>query len=136
MAFADTIKELPFAATTTSGRGFLPPIFRASMHVLYLLGCSADEKVEVSLEEALTELRQAEEHWNARAEIPAISNLSLAKGKTMATAFNQAIKEYENWTPDARIANLRELAHRIAQYAADLDRELTGIRDSDPGTSM
>lgn len=136
MAFADTIRGLPFASRTQTASGFFPPLFRASGHVLYLLGCLADENVEVTDEQALTELRHAQEHWNARATTPALSGQVAERATAIGTAIGEAIAEFGGWEADARIQNLRDLANRIAQYSADLDRELTGIRDSDPGSSL
>ena len=136
MAFADTIRGLPFASRTQTASGFFPPLFRAAGHILYLLGCLAADNVEVLVEEALTELRHAQEHWNARATTPALSAQATERATAIGTAIGEALAEFEGWEPDARIQNLRDLANRIAQYAADLDRELTGIRDSDPGSSL
>lgn len=134
--FADTIKDLPFTPTTPNGSGFLPPIFRASMHILFLLACHADDRVEVTDQNALDWLGEAQEHWNARLITPAVSTVTLGKANTIAKAIGEAMAEYTAWNADTRTTNLRELSQRIAQYAADLDREFTGHRDSDPGTSL
>jgi hypothetical protein len=111
-------------------------MFRASQHILFLLACVADDKVTVSDEEALNELKEAKAHWDARVTSEAVSTATTEKSKLIGKAIDEAIAEYIKWTKDNRTANLRDLAHRIAQNAADLDRELVGIRDSDPGTSL
>ena len=134
--FEETIKELPFNPRTTTGSGFLPPIFRASMHLLYLLACHADEAIEVTDEQAIDTLKQAQEHWNARTTPPSISTGCATRAATISTAIGEAITEYPTWNTDAKTSNIRDLCHRIAQLAADLDRELTGIRDSDPGRTL
>jgi len=136
MAFADTIKELPFAGRTPTGSGFFPPMFRASQHILFLVACINDDDVKVTDKEALGELDEARKHWDARAKTEAVSTATHAKSDLIAKGITEAIAEYGKWTPEARTTNLRDLAHRIAQHAADLDRELVGIRDSDPGTSL
>lgn len=136
MPFADTMKTLPFTPRTPQGSGFFPPIFRASQHILFLLACVADENVPVEDGEAVGELQQAMEHWNARAKITTVSTASLDRANILGTAIAEAAGEYTAWTPENRTANLRDLANRIAQFSADLDRELVGLRDSDPGTTL
>ena len=136
MAFTDTIRALPFTPRTANASGFIPPMLRAMGHILYVLGCLADEAVPKTDEEVLNELRHAQEHWNARATTEAVSTPTRDRAASIGTALTEAIEEYPGWETDARINNLRDLAHRLIQYGADLDRELVGIRDSDPGTSL
>lgn len=136
MAFADTIKQLPFQARTPTGSGFFPPMFRASQHILYLVGCIADDDVTVTEKDALGELEEARKHWDARLKTPALSTDIITKSDLIGTAIAEAIAEYPKWKAETATTNLRDLAHRIAQHAADLDRELVGNRDADPGTSL
>ena len=136
MAFADTLKELPFTPRTPTGSGFLPPMFRGSGHILYLVGVLADDKTTVTDDEAKAELQQAREHWNARIVTPAISTIAIEKAARTQTLIDEAIAEYDGWNADTRIANIRDLGHRVSQFMADLDRELVGIPNSDPGTSL
>lgn len=138
MAFTDTIAQIPFTPSTTNGRGFLPPIVRAQGHVLYLLGNLADaENHPVTDEEALSELRAAEEHFRARSNPEeTISTGTRAFATLLNTALTEAITEYPGWTPENRLTNLRNLAHRVVAFSAVLDRELAGLTDSDAGSSL
>jgi hypothetical protein len=136
MAFVDSIRALPFAGRTQMGGGFLAPMVRAMGHLLFLLGCIADEDTPVTDEAAINELTHARDHWNARAISEAVSTPVRERAVTIGTAINEAIAEWAGWDQQARETNLRDLNHRILQYAADLDRELVGLRDSDPGTTL
>lgn len=136
MPFQDTIRALPFAGRTQLGQGFLPPMIRAMGHLLFLNACLADENVTVALPEAIEELTHAREHWNARTATEAVSTAARNRAETIGTAIEEAIQEFEGWDENTRINNIRSLNHRILQYAAELDRETVGIRDSDPGTSL
>lgn len=136
MSFSDTINTLPFAPRTQHGSGFLPPILRAATHVIYLLGCINDERVEVAPEEALAELNAAREHFGARVQTQNISTVAIASADTLASALVEAVAEYPDWTAEQATTNLRNLANRIMQFAASLDRELVGLRESDPGSTL
>jgi hypothetical protein len=136
MPFTDTIAELPFTPRTPTASGFLPPMVRGMNHIVYLIGCMADEKVTVTPEEAIEELKHAQEHWNARTETQAVSTDSVTRATTIGRGIGEAITEFADWNEEQRITNLRNLTHRILQYTAELDRELVGIRDSDPGSSL
>lgn len=136
MAFADTIRTLPFTPRTPLASGFVPPMLRASFHILLLLSYHAEEKLEVTDEEALRELGHARDHWIAKATPPSISSGAAARALTIGTAIEEASAEWSQWTPEQRTTNLRDLSNRILQNAADLDRELVGIRDSDPGSIL
>ena len=136
MPFADTIRTLPYVARTPAASGFLPPMLRSMGHVLYLVGCIADEAVVVTDEDALGELRHAQEHWRARNETPAASTAAHDQARIIATCLTEAIAEYPEWTQDQRVQNLRDLGNRFVAHCAFLDRELVGITDSDPGSSL
>lgn len=136
MAFADTIRQLPFTPTTARARGFLPPIMRGTQHILYLLGCIAEEAMPVTDQQAEQELTHASEHFAAIAQTGFVSNAVADRAALIRTAVNEARTEFPAWNADARIANLRDLANRSAQLCADLDRELVGLRDSDAGSSL
>lgn len=136
MPFADTIRTLPYVARTATASGFLPPMVRAMGHIIYLVGCNADEAVTVTDEDALGELRHAQEHWNARNATPAASTAAHDQARIIATCITEAIAEYPAWTADQRTQNLRDLGNRLVAHCAFLDRELVGITDSDPGSSL
>lgn len=136
MAFADSIQQLPYAPRAQAARGFVPPMLRAMGHILFLTACLADENVAVTDEEALTELRHAAEHWNARTETDAVSTATNQSSALIGVTIGEAITEYEGWDEAHRVQNLRDLANRIMGYTATLDRELVGITESDPGSSL
>lgn len=136
MAFTDSIAALPFTPRSANGSGFLPPILRAMGHILYLLGCLADEAVEVTQDQGLEELRAAGAHWNARTDSENLSGDARARATLIGTAIGDATREWPEWTDDQKRDNLRDLAHRLVQFGADLDRELVGITGSDPGSSL
>lgn len=134
--FADTIAKLPFTGKTPQGAGFFPPMFRASSHVLFLLSCLDDEDVKVTNKDIIDQLQEALTHWDARAKTPATSTVINDKADLVRQAIAEASTEAEGWDDKTRVKNIRDLAQRIAQHAADLDRELVGLRESDPGTSL
>lgn len=136
MAFADTIRTLPFAGRTANASGFLPPLLRAMGHILYLAACAADANITINAGEGEAELDHAREHWNARANTQAVSTAARDRATAIGTALTEARAEWPNWDRETRTNNLRDLAQRLVQYTADLDRELVGIRDSDPGTTL
>lgn len=135
-----TIQELttliPFTPETQTGRGFLPPLLRGLNHILFLLACLADDTIEVTNEQAINELTQAQDHWNA---IEFTTNLSTA-ATAYVGAFQQTLRtiitDYHGWTNDVAISNLRDFTHRSMALAAFLDRELIGITNSDPGSTL
>jgi hypothetical protein len=135
--FSDTIAQIPFAPTTADGSGFLPPIVRAQGHVLYLLGMLADDEVTVEDEKALAELVAAEAHFHARADASeTVSTATRGIATLLNTALLEASAEYPIWTPELRITNIRNLAHRVVAFSAVLDRELVGLTGSDPGSAL
>lgn len=136
MPFTETIRAIPYTPRGQQASGYLPPILRAMGHVLYLTGCLADENVTVTTEEAIAELQEAENHWNACATSPALSEAIVARGTSIGTAIVEARDEYASWAEDRRVQNLRDLANRVIQFSCDLDRELIGLTGSDPGTSL
>lgn len=136
MAFADTIRAMPYVARTPQSSGFLPPLIRGMNHIINLLTCLADDQITVTDEEAIAELTAAREHFNGRTATPAVSTAAVERANALTTALNEAIAEYPGWNADQRIGNLRDFVHRVLQYCADLDRELVGLRTSDPGTTL
>jgi hypothetical protein len=136
MAFTDTLTQLPYTPRTQTASGFLPPMLRGMGHILFLLGCLSDDKVDVTTEEGQQELAHAMEHWNARATPAAVSTAARDRATLLGVALTEAHAEFADWDNDTRITRVTDLSHRILQYSADLDRELVGIRDSDPGTAL
>lgn len=138
MSFATDIAAIPLTARQTDAKGFLPPIIRATGHLLFVLADAATEEGHRILtdDEALEELTHAKGHWDAITTNEAISTPT----KTLITAFGKAVSsaitEFPDWDRNARITNLRDLGNRAAGISAALDRELVGLRDSDAGLSL
>lgn len=134
--FSDTLRELPFNGRSEQGSGFLPPMIRAMGHLMVLLEYVGDPAHEVTDEEIENELNAAEQHWAARALTENISTTASDRAALINTAIHDARGEFSGWDENTRIANLRDLTHRVVQFTADLDRELVGLAGSDPGTSL
>lgn len=135
MSFADDIARIPYTPRGTDAAGFLAPIFRAMGHLLMVLNITADEELREQTDDEilLTELRDAHAHWTA---VNAEQALSTATGATVGAfgnAIASAIDEFPTWDETTRVRNIRDLLNRSAGLAAILDRELVGLRDSDPG---
>lgn len=137
MTFATDLARLPYEAREQDAKGFLPPIARAVTHLTFVLAHENEEGVRhIEDDEALDELKHAQLHWQA---ITGTENLSAASHQHVdnyGTALNSAITEFADWDHDTRISNLRDLAHRGAALMAVLDRELVGLKGSDPGFSL
>lgn len=136
MAFTDTLATLPFTPQTPNGSGFFPPMLRAMGHVLYLTACLADENIEVTDEQAGTELSAAITHWGERTGTENVSTDATTQADRIASLLFEAREEFSGWPEADKLNNIRGIAQRIVGYAAFLDRELVGLRDSDPGSTL
>lgn len=139
MTFIEDLGRLPIAANTPEATGFLPPILRASGHLLFVLGQAADEEIELTPEneaELLSELQHAKGHWDAINANDALSAAAVAHLGNFGTAIDSAIAEFGTWDRPTKLRNTRDLANRIVSYAATLDRELVGITNSSAGTNF
>lgn len=136
MVAAARVKEIAFRGKTPHGAGFFPPILRAAGHTLYLLGMIADDKITVTDEEAIEELKHAQTHWAARSETDAVSQATRETAEKLGIALGEIITEWKGMADANKTTVLRDYNNRLVQYAADLDRELVGLTDSDPGTSL
>jgi hypothetical protein len=139
MTFAEDLARLPVAANTPEASGFLPPIFRASGHLLFVLGQAADEEIELTEEneaELISELRHAKGHWDAINANDALSAAAVAHLGNFGAALDSAIAEFTRWDRPTKLRNTRDLANRIVSYAATLDRELVGLPASSAGTNF
>lgn len=134
--FRTTVHAIPFSPTTENGAGFLPPIIRALGHILYILGCLAAEDVTVAEADAVTEITHAKGHWDARVVPASVSTAAATRGIAISELFTLAQDGFTRWPEDHRVDNLRELANRIVDYTAFLDRELTGVTGSDAGRML
>ena len=136
MSAKDTIASMPFNPTSEKGTGFLPPLLRGIHHLMFLMACIADEEVTVNDADAVAELLEAHGHLEAITIAPSISTDTAARTAVLRQAVIEFRDEYTGLTAVERTDILRDLVHRSFQFAADLDRELTGTRQSDPGTSL
>jgi hypothetical protein len=135
MTFTAALEAIPFTATTPNGTGWLPPIIRASGHILHLAASLADEAIPVTDEEALNELQAALGHLNSRTGTDNISTATREAAANLDNLVAQTIAEFSGWTPEDRVKNLEQVGHRFTALASTLDWELIGLR-SDPGTSL
>lgn len=135
MTFATDLAAIPYAPKETQAKGFLPPIARAIGHTIFVLEAIAAER-EIPAEEMKGELTHAQEHWHAINHGGAISATTIAAIENIGKAFDSAVTEFDAWNKDQRVRNLRDLYNRVAAYTATLDRELLGLRDSDPGHQL
>jgi hypothetical protein len=138
MSFADDIARIPYNPRGTDAAGFLAPMFRTVGHLLMALNATADETLRehTNDEEILTELRDARTHWDAVNWNEALSTATATTVTAFGGALGSAAEEFPNWDEQTRIRNIRDLANRSAAIASVLDRELVGLRDSDPGYAL
>lgn len=137
MAFADTIATIPFNPATEEGKGFLPTFFRAGGHLLYLVGRLYDTPTRRPTDNQVEQEFEAMTRHLAEITVP---DFMSEQAKTYVTnflaSFNSLKEEYFAWEEQARKDNLVMLANRGIQIASFLDREILGLRDSDPGQSI
>lgn len=140
MTFATDLATLPYDAREQEAKGFLPPIARATGHLLFVLTDSAIDAAGgtrvLQDEEALGELTHAQAHWRQITGTEVISAAAATHITNYGRAIDAAIAEFADWTADQRRDNLRDLANRGAGLMAALDRELVGLRNSDPGFAI
>jgi len=139
MTFATDLAKVPFTATQQNAVGFLPPLMRAAGHLLFVLAdCAVAEGDTRPLtdDEVAGELKHAKEHWDAIVLDEALSAGTRETLGFIGKCITSANKEFGTWDRDAKIRNLRDLGNRIAGVTATLDRELVGLRGSDPGLTL
>lgn len=138
--FNAALETIPYSPAQSDARGLLAPLMRASGHILYLIGATAEEKHVVMPEEEKNELTAAAAHLadTSLLTLPVISDEANRHIKTFVTAVGIARDNFEGWSPEDRTTALRNLANRAAGLGAFLDRELTGINpaQSDPGSAL
>lgn len=135
--FEEILAALPYAPRTEHGEGFLAPLARTTGHLLYLLGRLADTPTRRPTDNQITEeLSSLSEHLSSFA-IPEYMSTA-AKNET--TAFLSGVHfirdHFMEWEPDDRITRLRDFDNRVIALHSRLDREVLGIRASDPGQSL
>lgn len=135
--FDEAIATLPYTPTTEYGRGFLPAFMRAAGHFLYLLGRLSDTPTRRPTD---NQIRQEIDSIKRHFENFTVPEYFSEQARTHVTNFQQAFDaldtEIGDWDADVRIANLQKMQNRTLQLMAFLDREMLGIRDSDPGQEL
>jgi hypothetical protein len=146
--FNDLNTKMIYSPKTSEGKGFLPPLLRAIGHLLYALGI-ADDDLPKKATTAADKKTAAEVITMVKEEITSsikhfekveISDNFSTIAKDQLVVFNQALnalaKEFDGWDRDTQINNLTSLVNKVMGISAMLDRELIGLRDSDPGSSL
>jgi len=136
--FKELSDKLPYSPTTQNGRGFLPPFLRALGHLLYGLGRAEESKGKdkdtFSFLEG--EVKDAIEHLGNVEVNSAFSKTTQDQLLVLNQAMTAYQKEYAAWTEEDKIGNLKSLVNKAMGVASNLDRELAGIRNSDPGSAL
>lgn len=134
--FKELNDKLPYSPQTPNGRGFLPPFLRAVGHLLYGLGRVTDSKEKDKFDFLKVEIKDAVEHFSSLEVNSAFS----VKAKENLVGLTEALeayqREYEGWAEEERLSNMRNLVNKALGIASALDRELIGIRNSDPGSAL
>lgn len=145
--FADLNTKLVYTPKTAEGKGFLPPLMRALTHITYALGLSDDdlpktkaEKNYDAIEKMIKEeIDEAIKHFD-KVEIPDSTDIFSSIATDQVKTYHKALKalsaEFSDWDKDTKVNNLTSLVHKLMGICAMLDRELVGLRDSDPGSNL
>ncbi len=135
--FDEAIVQLPYNPVTESGRGFLPPFSRAVGHILYLLGRLSDTPTRRPTDNQIRqEIDSIKVHFGGFFVPDYLSEQAKTHVMNWRIAFDALDTEIAGWDGDTRIANLQKLQNRTIQLFAFLDREVLGLRDSDPGQEL
>jgi hypothetical protein len=141
MTFAEELTKIPYNPRIPEATGFLPPIARATGHVMLALAVVASE-VEgaerlMSDDDLLVEVNAANGHWAViTTDNETLSTTAKTHIFTYGKALDAVAKEWTTWDHDTRIRNLRDLANRLAALTVLLDRELVGLTTSDAGFNL
>lgn len=137
MAFTETLAALPHTATKQQAVGFHAPIFRAMVHVTYVLACEANPNMKLTDEEVLAEIGHARLHWEA-VRLPAgvFSKEMTERVVVFAMALKDVENEYTTWDDHTKVRNIKQLSDRAIGLGVLLDKEVLGIADADPGMEM
>jgi hypothetical protein len=146
MTFREAIAAIPYRSAQPNATGVLAPIVRATGHILYVTATLASseqtpERYTLTDEEAHRELQAAAAHLTrvpTAAEQAPVSAACKALIISFCNAVAEANAEYDDWEPDDRGTNLKDLADRAAALASFLDYELLGLQQgaSDPGRTL
>lgn len=136
-SFVEQINSIQYNPTEAAATGIVAPLIRASGHLLYLLAEMSEHAEGIDDESAKREITEAAEHFNwPIPESDIISRLTREQIGHFKSALTIANDEWDNWTPEDRIQNLKSLAHRAAGIGTQLDWEYAGVIGSNPGRSF
>lgn len=135
MTFATDIAAIPYAPSQAQPKGFLPPLARTLGHLMFTLEAIAADR-EIPEDELLNELTHAKDHWSTLDHGGSLSAPTATTIEAIGKALDSAVTEFPTWNKDQRVRNVRDLGNRVAGYTAALDRELLGLRGSDPGHQL
>lgn len=130
--FDELVARFPYNPVTDNGRGFLAPFARVLGHVLYLAG-RYDDKNGPTPEKARDELTGALSHWNNMTTELGFSEKAQEEVRLIGQILEHAAAQIDSWSKDDGLKNTQKIANRLAQFAANLDREVLGIPNSDAG---
>lgn len=135
--FDDIINGLAFSPSTEQGRGFMAPIMRTAGHILNLVISVGEDTWDISEDDIRQDIVDTKAHWDTidTGDIH-FSTAANEYRDGITNSFAALEAQFMEWTPEERINRLRNLANRITQYGAMLDREVLGIRNSDAGSSL
>lgn len=151
ISFKEWSDKLPFNPKTSEGSGFFPPFVRAISHILYALGITDDELAEAvgtkdkpgnpakvkDIEAKITEeLKEAAKHLNNIEISDNLSTVAREQLETFANLLAACNSEFAAWDKDTKVVNLTAVVNKAVGITAMLDRELIGLRTSDPGSSL
>jgi len=129
--------DMPYSPITDHGRGFLPVFVRSIGHILYLVGRYDDTaKSKPTSTKAKEELHGAITHWQQLNLNIGFSAKATEQINMIREILDVASAHIDNWTAKESLENLQIIANRMVQLAANLDREVLGLRDSDAGFNL
>lgn len=145
--FAKLNEKMLYTPKTSEGRGFLPPFLRGLGHLLYALGiadeelpktksATADKKATDAVKKVKDEITAAMGHLDKIEITDAFSSVARDQLVVFSSTLGALNKEFEGWDRDAQVNNLTSLVNKAFGITAMLDRELIGLRTSDPGSSL
>ncbi len=136
-SFKELNDKLPYNPQTQNGKGFLPPFLRALSHLLYGLGRVSDSKDADKFVFLKPEIKDAIEHLNnVEVDTKVFSKAAQESLVILKQSLEAYEREYEPWTEDEKLSNMKSLVNKVMSIASMLDREFLGIRNSDPGSAL
>ncbi len=136
--FATLSGQIVYSPKSSEGKGFLPPLLRALTHLTYALGLTEEDtsKDKAAADKVQEEIKGAISHLEKVEIGDTFSSVAKEQLKIFAKALHALNAEYLGWDQTTKVSNLTTLIHRSFGISAMLDRELIGLRNSDPGSSL